>query len=264
MGNSAIKNQIFLAITANDPIKLKSILQRYPSFLNEPISDDQKTNSVTRAAYLGKPHILATLAELGADLNRPGGSDISALMWSAARGHVECCKFLLDFGVNPDQVGPFDMTAIDFAILYGWYNTAYFLYSYGIRPTKSTEEFEEIRQKKGTLWVDFSGLLISLEKMVPPEESFCFTIPPEEPEELLIDPVPDPNETWKSWFRRVLEFEEPPLVERSVIPEDQQPQRKLTGKLRILLKLDKPPVEHDSSCEFSRQVSLAPASSNRN
>lgn len=33
------------------------------------------------------------------------------------------------------------------------------------------------------------------------------------------DPVIDPRENWKQWFARNLEFKDPPLVERSELPE---------------------------------------------
>lgn len=33
------------------------------------------------------------------------------------------------------------------------------------------------------------------------------------------DPVIDPRENWKEWFARNLEFKDPPLVERSELPE---------------------------------------------
>jgi hypothetical protein len=37
-------------------------------------------------------------------------------------------------------------------------------------------------------------------------------------EKKLIDPVIDPREPWKKMINRIVEFEEPPMVERSELP----------------------------------------------
>lgn len=242
MGNSEIKHRFWVAITANDPETVRAICTNHPHFINEPISDDQKTSAVTRAAYLDRPHILAVLASMGADLNKPAGSGITALMWAAARGNEECVKFLLNFGADPTIKGPYNLTATDFSILYGYYNTAYILHFHGYSPTKSAEEFLEIKGKMQTLYVDFPCMLMSLEKMIPPDIVPFFTLPPIKREIELSDPVRDPNETWGNWIHRVMEFEKPPLIERNSLPEALQPQNTITGKMKILLKLENAPV----------------------
>ena len=175
---------------------------------------------------------------LGADLNKAAASGITALMWAAARGNIECVKFLISFDADANQKGPYGMTATDFAVLYGYYNTAYYLYTSGYLPTKTAEEFLEIKISMQTLYVDFPCLLMSLERNMPPDVVPFFTIPPIKRETVLDDPVRDPNETWGKWVNRVLEFEKPPLVERNSLPSELQPQNTLSGKLKILLKLE--------------------------
>jgi ankyrin repeat protein len=240
MGNTEAKHRLWVAITANDPETVRNICMKFPQFVNEPISDDKKTNAVTRAAYLDRPHILAELAALGADLNRTAESGMSAIMWAAARGNLECLKFLLNFNADASQKGPYELTACDYAILYGYYNTAYYLYYNGYLPTKTAEEFAEIKASMQTLYVDFPCMLMSLERNMPPDVVPYFTIPPIKQDLKLVDPVSDPNETWTNWVDRVLEFEKPPLVERNSLPPELQPQNTLTGKLKIMLKLENP------------------------
>ena len=46
------------------------------------------------------------------------------------------------------------------------------------------------------------------------------------------DPVIDPRETWGQFFKRIAEFEDPPLVERHDLPNDMQPQNRFLGKMR--------------------------------
>lgn len=244
MGNSEVKHSLWVAITANDPETVRNICVKYPQFINDPISDDQKTNAVTRAAYLDRPHILAELAALGADLDKTTSTGISALMWAAARGNLECVRFLLSFNANPHQQGPFGMTAIDFAVLYGYYNTAYFLYNCGFEPTKTSEELLKIKDEMKTCYVDFPCILMSLEKKIPPDVVPFFTLPPIKREVEFKDPVRDPSETWGNWMHRVLEFEKPPLVERNSLPAQLQPQNTFAGKMKILLKLENPVPEN--------------------
>ena len=47
----------------------------------------------------------------------------------------------------------------------------------------------------------------------------------------LADPVADPNETWKQWFKRQMDWKDAPLVERNSLPENLQPQNRLAGKV---------------------------------
>lgn len=246
MGNTEARHRLWVAITANDPETVRNICVKYPQFINEPISDDQRTNAVTRAAFLDRPHILAELASLGADLNKTAATGISALMWAAARGNLECVRFLLSFDADPHQKGPNGMTAADFAVLYGYYNTAYYLYSSGYFPSKTAEEFVMLKVAMQTGYVDFPCMLMSLERNMPPDVVPFFTLPPIVKERSMSDPVRDPNETWGSWVNRVLEFEKPPLVERNSLPAALQPQNTITGKLKILLKLENPVPESEN------------------
>ncbi|CAG9316521.1 unnamed protein product [Blepharisma stoltei] len=260
MGNTQAKHNLWVAISANDPLAVRDLVQKYPFLLNEPISDDGKTNAVTRAAYLNRPHILAELVSLGVDLNSTTSTKISALMWAATKGHLDSLKFLLEYGTDPTQTDPHGLNALDFAVLYGRYNAAYFLYSKGIRCNKTAEDFQQLKEELQTLWVDYSGLMVSLTCNIPPEVAPPFTVPPPKKEPVFIDPVSDPNETWKNWAKRIIDFEEPPLVERNSLPYELQPQNTKIGRLKILLRMetDKPEgIENEFSEISESRISSA-------
>lgn len=242
MGNIDTRNKLFTAISSNDPQKAKELLQKHPELLDEPISDDLKTTALTRAAYTNRPHIIAALSELGADLNATGETGISALMWAAARGHVDCVNILLDRGAYLAQTGPFEMNAIDFAVLNGWYNSAWILLQRGLAPSRTAEELAEVCPEMKTIWVDYPGMLMTLQCRIPPEVAPNFATPPYDKTQPLIDPVNDPRESWNNWFGRVLEFEDPPLIERASLPSNQQPQNTIMGKMKIFIGLDDVPV----------------------
>ena len=131
MGNSEIKNKLYMAISANQSEEIKSIITSYPELINQPISDDLNTTALTRAAYLNRAHIITLLAEAGASATATGANLMSALMWAAAKGHLECCVILLKYQADPNQEGPHGLKAVDFAVLYGRYETAWLLVNSG-------------------------------------------------------------------------------------------------------------------------------------
>lgn len=233
MGIVETKSQIWDAITSNDAETLLNIMKNNKKLLNLPISSDNKTNAVTRASYLDRPHILAALYSLGADLDAPASSNITGLMWAAARNKINSVKFLIDFGADINKTGPYEMIATDFAVLFGAYNTAFFLNSKGAGPTKTVEELLEIKEKMQSPWIDYGGLLMSLNKEIPPDVVPFFTVPPVYREPVFEDPVRDPNETWGSWINRVLEFERPPLVERSSLRVNPEESIKIKSEVEI-------------------------------
>lgn len=47
--------------------------------------------------------------------------------------------------------------------------------------------------------------------------------------------MPDPRESWGHWLKRNIDFKDAPLVERSSLPPELQPQNRNLGKLDILV-----------------------------
>ena len=47
--------------------------------------------------------------------------------------------------------------------------------------------------------------------------------------------VIDPRETWKQWIRRTATFEEPPMIERKDLPDENQPHKKIFSKVENYL-----------------------------
>ena len=215
MGNSEARHHLWIAIARNDSDTVREICLKFPEFINSPISDDQGANAATRAAYLDRPVVLEKLGMLGADFNKAASSGISPLMWAAARGNIESVRFLINFKANPQQQGPYNMTAIDFAILYGAYNTASFLYNSGYLPTKSLEQFIEIKNIVGTPHVKFSSLLISLEGQIPEDIVPSFIIPSIKRDGAPAEKLKCPKEFWYDWPNIVLDFERPEFSKRT-------------------------------------------------
>ena len=65
-----------------------------------------------------------------------------------------------------------------------------------------------------------------------PEENADFF---RKPKKILFDPVIDPRESWESWSLRVINFQNPPLIERSQLDESLQPQNRIMGTIHHYL-----------------------------
>lgn len=49
------------------------------------------------------------------------------------------------------------------------------------------------------------------------------------------DPVIDPRETWGQFISRIINFDDPPICERSDLPSEMQPQNRFMGRMRMYL-----------------------------
>lgn len=98
---------------------------------------------------------------------------------------------------------------MDYSVLYGSYNTAWKFLNLGLEP-KDVEFYKAMAKEKHVLYYDYDKFLDYLNRKVPLDECPAFNIPP--PEVEFKDPVIDPRETWGQFVKRIIEFEEPPLV----------------------------------------------------
>ena len=118
-----------------------------------------------------------------------------------------------------------EMTVFDFAIAYGSYDIALSLKKLGEKP-KSIEFYEDYNKLKKIPYFNYKILLEHLENEIQSE--FCLPFHIKLPESSLMsnfifminnkleiilnDPVIDPRESWSDMFKRILEFQDPPLV----------------------------------------------------
>lgn len=68
---------------------------------------------------------------------------------------------------------------------------------------------------------------LSQEKEVDSGKVFFERLMKEEAEYRKRDLVIDPRESWKEWIKRTANFEEPPMIDRHELPDDDQPHKKL-------------------------------------
>ena len=104
---------------------------------------------------------------MGADPNWKNSLKLTPLLWAASKGNTKVCKILVEKGCDLESTGEFSMNALDYSILYGNYKSATYLYSEGLRPSRSSSEFETIKEIKGQSWVNIEKIIESLENDVP-------------------------------------------------------------------------------------------------
>ncbi len=101
------------------------------------------------------------------------------------------------------------MNALDYAIIFGNYNVARKLVNLGLE-LKTPEQYENLKKGKNPIYYDFTLMIDCIKRGVSLEECPSFNQPP--PEKEFRDPVIDPRESWGQFFKRVMEFEDPPIV----------------------------------------------------
>lgn len=115
-----------------------------------------------------------------------------------------------------------DLNALDIAILRGNYDVAYYLKATcSFRAVKPLEEYKEVYERMNFPMFDLEKFYAALMKDTPPELTGKFEVCRDVRKEFE-GKVPDPNETWGQFFRRIgkMELYQPPLVEETTVDEE--------------------------------------------
>jgi hypothetical protein len=101
------------------------------------------------------------------------------------------------------------LTSLDYALLYSNYNVCKKFMNLGCEP-KEPEFYHKMKEAKLPYNYDYEKMIDYLKRGVPYSECPSFILAP--PEKVYRDPVIDPRESWGDFFKRVSNFEDPPLV----------------------------------------------------
>ena len=148
-------------------------------------------------------------------------------MWAAWRNKVDMVLFLLEHDADINILNYDGDNALDVAVKRMSYNCALIFKQKGLE-LKDTSYYEQ------DLAVEFDLPLflqyLEEDKQINSTAVFFEKIKRKEAELAKKDMIIDPRQSWKNWFKRTLNFEEPPMIERNSIPENQQPHNSLFGK----------------------------------
>lgn len=227
----ATNEYLFWHIERKELDKIKQLLDTHPQLINCDLTTTCKTTPLHRAVLNGQFDIAQLLIEdYKADVDFKTTAGETPLIAAAKRDNIELVQYLLDKGSNIDVIGKTGLTALDYAVLQGNYNCALELVK-KVKVTKLKTPFEyfHIAAKYKYRWIDYDIVVEALQMAVPFENVRDFF---RKPKKTFVDPVVDPRETWKNWIIRNIDFEDPPMVERSELPEDMQPQNVKFSKMR--------------------------------
>ena len=207
------------------------MLTQKPELINCDLTVNHKTTPLHRVSLLGNLELAKVLIEtFKADPNFKTTSEETPLMAAAKRDKLDLVEYLLDHDANADIISSTGLNALDYAILQGNYECALAINQrMKVTKIKSPYEYFNLCYKYKYRWVDYEIVVDSLEKGIPRENVKEFL---KKPKKKYVDPVVDPRETWKAWIVRNVDFVDPPMVERSELPDEMQPQNQNFAKLR--------------------------------
>ncbi|EGR28482.1 hypothetical protein IMG5_174360 [Ichthyophthirius multifiliis] len=232
MGTQQIKEQIYQSIENGDTVKVLALLQKYPQYKNQEITDDCKNTPLTRSVWRNDFQTVKQLLQIGCDPNITGSRGISPLMWAAKRGHQEMAQILLENGANINQKSN-DINCLKQINLL----------------------LQNVRLYSDNMkCVYFYYLKIQINYSRVPFEK-CPNFYKRPPPPVLIDPVVDPREPITQIILRNLEFKDPPLVERNQLDLNLQPQNSVIGKFRQIINGYSPyPIQQKENLNNDEEI----------
>ena len=228
------REYLFWHIEKKDEAKIREVLDKKPELVNCDLTSNLKTTPLHRAAVNGQLDVARLLVEsYKADVDFKTTAGETPLMGAAKRDKLTMVEFLLANGCDTDIISPTGLTALDYAVLQGNYECAQAIHNKaGKTKPKSSYEYFDLAFRYKYRWVDYEIIIEGLEKGIPKENLRDFLT---KPKKRFNDPVVDPRETWSNWALRNLEFKDPPMVERSELPEELQPQNRKFAKINHFL-----------------------------
>lgn len=236
MGNSkslySKQEYLYYYIEKNDLISIRKQLEATPELINDPLNKDSKQNALMRAAYNGNYELVKMLISMKADVNYATPKGETALTTAVKRNHIRVVELLISENANVAHVSQIGLRVIEYAILAGFYEIARMIYRKLDRrdqeDIQDPPSYERLAKKYIYRYVNYQMFIEALIMDKEPEELGNYL---KREKVKLVDPVVDPRETWKQWIKRTIEWKDAPLVERSELPDELQPQNRVLGKL---------------------------------
>lgn len=162
---------------------------------------------------------------MGCDINKPENKEGStALIIAAKRNMKSVVNYLLENSADAKLGNNLSLNALDYAVIHGNYEIAYNIISkHSEIKLQSLDSYIESNTKMKVPSFNIPLFYQNLNDNVEPAKTPSFALSNDERNKLE-GKLPDPNETWGDFFRRVLKFElyRPPLVEKKSIPLDKR------------------------------------------
>ena len=236
MGNllKNIEEDILSTLRQDNSFQLKQII------LKNNIKTDQRLTQKNRTliqlcSLYNSPNCLKLLIELKNDINIPEiQNNNTPLILACKFNYINIVKILLEQeNINIKQENNDNLNCLDMSIIRGNYEISIYLIENTIlQPLKSLEEYKELKIRLQYPLFNIENFYRNLIQKTPINEIPSFALPKKRRSQ-FIGKVPDPNESWSNFIKRISKFElyQPPLVDAESVNLSNSIYMKIQSKL---------------------------------
>ena len=236
MGNllKNIEEDILSTLRQDNSFQLKQII------LKNNIKTDQRLTQKNRTliqlcSLYNSPNCLKLLIELKNDINIPEiQNNNTPLILACKFNYINIVKILLEQeNINIKQENNDNLNCLDMSIIRGNYEISIYLIENTIlQPLKSLEEYKELNIRLQYPLFNIENFYRNLIQKTPINEIPSFALPKKRRSQ-FIGKVPDPNESWSNFIKRLSKFElyQPPLVDAKSVNLSNSIYMKIQSKL---------------------------------
>ena len=236
MGNllKNIEEDILSTLRQDNSFQLKQII------LKNNIKTDQRLTQKNRTliqlcSLYNSPNCLKLLIELKNDINIPEiQNNNTPLILACKFNYINIVKILLEQeNINIKQENNDNLNCLDMSIIRGNYEISIYLIQNTIlEPVKSLEEYKELNRRLQYPLFNIENFYRNLIQKTPINEIPSFALPKKRRSQ-FIGKVPDPNESWSNFIKRISKFElyQPPLVDAKSVNLSNSIYMKIQSKL---------------------------------
>ena len=212
--------KLLICLRQDSSEKLKELISYYNIIPNEKFTTRNRT-LIQLCSYYCAPNCLLALIELKNDINLTEEStDESPLFIACKFNNLKIVEILLNQKeIDFSKENYTKLNCLDIAILEGNYEICYYILNHTSLEIKtSLEKYISMNMQLNYPLFDINLFYDCLKKNLPPEKCPSFAIKNKKKKEFE-GKVPDPNESWSDFFKRMMRLElyQPPLVDKNKV-----------------------------------------------
>ena len=219
MGND-LNNQLKISIRQDNPTKLLELIEKFKFPVNGKTGKKQRTLIILSVLYKS-PNCLKALIDLGNDINIPEEQDLSTPFFLASKfNYTEIMEILLKTEkCDVTKLNNIGLNCLDVAIIRGNYEASLFiLQNTNLKPEKDLDSYKILNQQLQYPLFNMDLFYQNLMDKIPIDKAPNFSLPKKRQNQ-FDGKVPDPNESWGNFIKRLAKFElyQPPLIEKEKV-----------------------------------------------
>ena len=212
--------KLLICLRQDSSEKLKELISYYNIIPNEKFTTRNRT-LIQLCSYYCAPNCLLALIELKNDINLTEEStDESPLFIACKFNNLKIVEILLNQKeIDFSKENYTKLNCLDIAILEGNYEICYYILNHtSLEIKKKKKKYISMNMQLNYPLFDINLFYDCLKKNLPPEKCPSFAIKNKKKKEFE-GKVPDPNESWSDFFKRMMRLElyQPPLVDKNKV-----------------------------------------------